>query len=156
MKPTVIAWTLVGAAFVLLLGCDSSVVAPASPGPAGTFLLERSAQDSASDAIASPVFVGRGCVTFVSSLRFVAPDSVVATRQFVLPSFAPKTTVVDTGTATSIGAGTFQLTYSTRVDTAVAQVSDGAVTQLSVTEHFFNTTDCLTNRIVLSYKLQGS
>jgi len=149
-----------GIVIASVLGCGSGVVAPPprSPLPVGTFQLGRSAQDSTFQAVASPVYVGRGCVTFVSRLRFVAPDSVMETRQFVLPPVGPNTiaTEVDTGAVTPVSAGIFQLSYSTRVDTAVTQVSNGVVTQLSVTEHFFNTTDCLTNRIVLSYSLQGS
>ena|SRR6185312_2286531 len=156
-KSAIAARAAAGAACVLLLGCDSSSVAPASrsPRPAGTFVLDRSAPDSAFDAVAAPIPAGRSCVTFVSSLRFASPDSVIETRRYVLPSFVPPTTLVDTGTATFIGAGSYQLAYSHRVDTAAAQVSNDAVTQLSVIEHFDNNTDCLTTRIQLSYRLQG-
>jgi hypothetical protein len=154
-KSAMIARAAAGAACVLLLGCDSSSVAPGSPRPAGTFVLDRSAPDSAFDAVAAPIPAGRSCVTFVSSLRFAAPDSVIETRRYVLPSFVPQTTLVDTGTATFIGAGSYQLAYSHRVDTAAAQVSNDAVARLSVIEHFGNNSYCLTTRIVLSYRLEG-
>lgn len=148
-----------------LQACGSSTVAPTSAGPfpVGTFVFARSTQDSTSQRLASPVPVGRTCVTFGSTLRFDGAYSVVATRQFFLPGWASQSVVteVDTGVVMRVAAGTFQLSYpgrpyQTRFDTASTLVSDSTVVQLSTIEHFGNTTDCLTDRITLSYRIQGS
>ncbi len=144
-----------------LISCGSSVTAPPlseNPRPTGTFFLVRSAQDSSSSVVAPPAGVGNSCVTFVSRLKFVASDSVIATHQFVLPSQGGNNTIVtetDAGAATAIDVGTFRLSYPTRVDTASAQLSNGAVTQLTVNEHFASSTACPTARLRLSYRLQA-
>ena len=147
-------------ALVFLIGCGGSVTAPPSNGNpllAGTFLLIRSAQDSSSELVAAPMDVGNSCVTFVSRLRFVAPDSVIATRQFILPPAGGNNTIVtevDAGIAAPISGGTLRLAYPTRIDTASVQQLNGVVTQVNVSEHFVSSAECQTGRIALSYRLQ--
>lgn len=125
-------------------------------------MLDRSSQDSAQEAVASPVPTGRVCLTLSNTLRFFAGDSVIETRQYVAQG-APVifATDVDTGVVTRVAAGTFALTYShrpaqTRYDTASTFVESGAVLRVSVIEHFLSNSLCVMERFDLPYKRQGS
>lgn len=150
---------MISAALVLLAGCGVSTTAPqnGNPRPTGTFVLVQSAQDSSSEVVAAPAGATNSCVTFVSRLRFAAPDSVVATRQFVLPSSGGTGTIVtqvDAGIVTTISGGALRLAYPARIDTASVQMTNGAITQVNVGEHFVSSSQCQTARVPLSYKLQ--
>jgi hypothetical protein len=151
-------------ALACAVACGSSTVAPTlqGPGPDGTYVLDRAPEDSAVEAVASPVPSGRVCLTLSNTLRFFAGDSVIETRQYVAQG-APVifATDVDTGVVTRAAAGMFALTYprrpsQTRYDTAYAFVESGAVLRLGVTEHFLSNSLCVTERMYLPYKRQGS
>jgi len=151
-------------ALAALLACGSSAVAPASqvPAPAGTFVLDRSSQDSASESVGFPVATGRVCATLSNTLRFFGADSVVETRRYVSSDGTViVATDVDSGVVARVGASTFALTYprrpwQSRYDTASAVASGGAVVQLSMTEHFLSNSLCVTSRILLPYRRQGT
>lgn len=142
-----------------LLACGSSTVAPATQGPApeGTFVLSRSSQDSASEAVAFPIPTGRVCATLSTTLRFFGGDSVVETRRYVSSDgTAIVATDVDSGVVARAGASTFALTYprrpgQSRYDTAAAFANGGQVVRLTVTEHFLNNSLCVESRVFLPY-----
>ena len=151
-------------ALAALLACGSSTVAPASqvPAPEGTFVLDRSSQDSAAESVAFPVPTGRVCATLSTTLRFFGADSVVETRRYVSSDgTVTVATDVDSGVVARVGASAFALSYprrpwQSRYDTASAFASGGAVVQIGVTEHFLNNSLCVVNRISLPYRRQGT
>src|SRR5690348_15189864 len=97
-------------ALAALLACGSSTVAPPSqgPAPAGTFVLDRSPQDSAIQSVAYPMPTGRVCATLSTTLRFFGGDSVVETRRYVSSDGTSiAATDVDSGVVARVGASTF-------------------------------------------------